>query len=72
MTLKRIDAVAAILRDYFPLLRARDGLFFGDEERNQQQLLRINAEHRQLAQRYQLGSPGPVSHCCTKALLPML
>jgi len=54
MTLKRIDAVEAILRDQFALLQRRNGLFFGDEARNQQQLLAAMAERRRLAQRDQL------------------
>jgi len=54
MTLRRIDAVEAILRDQFALLERLNGLFFGDEERDQQQLLAINSERRLLAQRFQL------------------
>ena len=54
MTLKRIDAVEALLRDQFALLQRQNGLFFGDEARNQHQLLAAMAERRRLAQRDQL------------------
>jgi hypothetical protein len=53
MTLKRIDAVDAILRRHFSLLKDH-GLFFGDGNRDRQQLLAFNAKQRALAQRYQL------------------
>ena len=54
LTLQRIDAVEQTLRERFSLLQAHDGLFFGDDNRDQQQLLTMNAERRRLAQRDQL------------------
>lgn len=54
MTLLRIAAVEQALRQHFDLLKANDGLFFGDELRSQQQLLALNAEQAELARRYQL------------------
>ena len=54
MTLLRVAAVEQSLRHHFPLLKASNGLFFGDEARTQQQLLAINAHHAELARQYQL------------------
>lgn len=54
MTLLRIAAVEQALRQHFALLKSNDGLFFGDDQRSQQELLAINAHHAELARQYQL------------------
>ena len=54
MTLLRVAAVEEALHHHFALLKASNGLFFGDENRSQQQLLAINAHHAELARQYQL------------------
>lgn len=54
MTLLRVKAVEQALRHHYALLKANNGLFFGDENRSQQALLAINAHHAELARQYQL------------------
>lgn len=54
MTLQRVAAVGATLRHNYAMLKANNGLFFGDENRSQQELLAINAHHAELARQYQL------------------
>jgi len=53
-TLKRLGLVRAILEQHFWLLKARGGLFFGDEQRSQQELLARLDHDEELALRYQL------------------
>ena len=56
MTLKRVDVIESILTEQFDLLAKNNGLFFGDEEKTQQQLLARIKLHRQQAIQFQLSA----------------
>lgn len=54
MTIKRLDRIEVILKQHYDLLKSNDGLFFGDEELSQAQLLKNLAKHRENALKFQL------------------
>ncbi|GAA5218477.1 hypothetical protein ACFSJ3_07555 [Corallincola platygyrae] len=54
MTLKRVDRLEEVLSDHFGALKALDGLFFGDENLTQSELLTRTKKQKKEAVRFQL------------------